>query len=89
MVVIIIITFATFFFIINVNAVNAGLNYVPDYGLSSIINALVSTYFITIGEFSYDSFSSGPNITSCWMMFTLATFFNCVVFMNMLVAIMS
>ena len=88
MVLIIIITFATFFFIINVNAVNLGLNYVPDYGLSPFINSFVSTYFITIGEFSYDSFSTGPNVTSCWIMFISATFFNCVVFMNMLVAIM-
>ena len=89
MVIIIIITFATFFFIINVNAVNVGLNYVPDYGLNSLLNSLLSTYFITIGDFAYESFSTGPNITSCWFIFIFATFFNCVVFMNMLVAIMS
>jgi len=88
MVLIIIVTFATFFSIINVNAQDLGLNYLPDSGLSPIINSFVSTYLITIGEFSYDAYSTGPDVTSCWIMFISATFFNCVVFMNMLIAIM-
>jgi hypothetical protein len=56
--------------------------------MGHLTNSLIQTYFILLGEFSYDIFSTGPNITSCWMMFIFATFFNCVVFMNMLVAIM-
>ena len=57
--------------------------------MNTMITSLISTYFISIGEFSYDSFRTGPNVNSCWFMFLLATFLNCVVFMNMLVAIMS
>jgi hypothetical protein len=41
-----------------------------------------------LGEFAYDSYSAGPNKGSAWLMFLLATFITCVVFMNMLIAIM-
>jgi len=89
MVLIIILAFATFFFIININGKAVGLSYIPDYGMSPFLNAVVSVYLVTLGEFSYDNYSAGPNVASCWLMFICATFFNCVMFMNMLIAIMS
>ena len=88
MVSIIILAFSTFFLIINYNALIYNLDYIPDYGLSSFIDSAVSSYFIAGGEFSDENYSAGPNVFSVWIMFLLATFMNCVVFMNMLVAIM-
>jgi hypothetical protein len=41
-----------------------------------------------LGEFAFDGYSLGPNKYSAWAMFLFATFLTCVVFMNMLVAIM-
>ena len=89
MVLIIILAFATFFFIININGKAVGLSYIPDYGMSPFLNAVVSVYLVTLVEFSYDNYSAGPNVASCWLMFICSTFFNCVMFMNMLIAIMS
>lgn len=51
-------------------------------------DALISAYFMGLGEFAYDGYSVGPNSSSAWFMFLLATFITCVVFMNMLIAIM-
>jgi hypothetical protein len=89
MVMIIILTFATFFYIININGKAVGLSYIPDYGLNPFLTAIISVYMITLGDFAYSDYSAGPNITSCWLMFLACTFFNCVMFMNMLIAIMS
>ena len=41
-----------------------------------------------LGEFAYDGYSVGPSSFSAWTMFLMATFITCVVFMNMLIAIM-
>ena len=89
MVMIIILTFATFFYIININGKAVGLSYIPDYGLNPFLTSIISVYMITLGNFAYSDYSAGPNITSCWLMFLACTFFNCVMFMNMLIAIMS
>jgi len=43
---------------------------------------------MSLGEFAYDGYGGGPNSISAWVMFLLATFLSCVVFMNMLIAIM-
>ena len=88
MVGIIIQAFATFFYIINLNAMDEGLSYLADYGMPQYLTSVVQVYFYSIGEFSYDSFSTGANVKSTWIMFLLATFLNSILFMNMLIAIM-
>jgi hypothetical protein len=90
MVLIIILAFANFFLIINLNMQDRedDLVYVDSYlGIPSL-DAIISAYFMGIGEFSLDGYSDGPNKYSAWGMFLLATFLICVVFMNMLIAIM-
>jgi hypothetical protein len=90
MVLIIVMAFANFFLIINLNMQGRedGLVYVNSYlGIQSL-DAIISAYFMGLGEFAYDGYSDGPNKYSAWAMFLLATFLTCVVFMNMLIAIM-
>lgn len=62
--------------------------YVNEYLGIKPVDALISSYFMGLGEFAYDGYSYGPNKYSAWSMFLLATFLTCVVFMNMLIAIM-
>jgi len=57
-------------------------------GIKQFVDSAISSYFIVLGKFSYDNYSSSPNIYSVWITLILATFMNCVVFMNMLIAIM-
>lgn len=95
MILIILLAFANFFLIINLNMLdeegkpkNGDEVYVSTYLDNLSIDSLISAYFMSLGEFGYDGYSSGPNKASAWIMFLLATFLNCVVFMNMLIAIM-
>jgi hypothetical protein len=62
--------------------------YVTEYLGIKPVDALISAYFMGLGEFAYDGYSFGPNKYSAWSMFLMATFLTCVVFMNMLIAIM-
>jgi len=61
--------------------------YVTEYLGIKPVDALISAYFMGLGEFAYDGYSYGPNKYSAWSMFLMATFLTCVVFMNMLIAI--
>lgn len=55
-----------------------------------MIDSLIGVYLIALGEFaSMDSYSSGPNKISAWLMFMSATFLLLIVFMNMLIVIVS
>lgn len=90
MVLIIMIAFACFFFMINLNQAGKDL-YIPDYIGHGMLDAFIAAYFICLGEFSYDNFSAGQGFEEkyfVWGMFLLASFMCCVVFMNMLIAIM-
>ena len=49
---------------------------------------MISAYFVSLGEFNYDNYGLGLNKYHAWSMFLIASFLNCVVFMNMLIAIM-
>jgi len=95
---IIIIAFANFFFVVNLNTNQGvattttshdGYYYVPDYTLPKPLNALMSTYMMSLGEFDYGGYGIGPDIYIVWIFFVLGTFLMLVVFMNMLIAIMS
>jgi hypothetical protein len=94
MLLIIIIAFANFFFIMNLNTpMGLGDNsttyyYMPDYGLGKVMNSLMGAYFISLGEFDYGGYGSGEHFYVVWIFFTLGSFLMLVVFMNMLIAIM-
>jgi len=91
MILIILLAFANFFLIINLNMLGDEVKddpYISTYLGNQSIDALIAAYFMSLGDFAYDVYSAGPNKTSAWVMFLLATFLNCVVFMNMLIAIM-
>jgi len=96
---IIIFGFANFFYIMNLNALNAkddsgksvDMPYVDDYGLYGIANAVINAYLISLGEFGLDNYGNeagGLNRFLVWIFFVLATFLMLIVFMNMLIAIM-
>lgn len=90
MIVIILLAFGNFFMIINQNMKGRpdGAVYITEYLGIRPVDALISAYFMGLGDFAYDGYSLGPNKYSAWGMFLLATFLTCVVFMNMLIAIM-
>lgn len=90
MILIILLAFGNFFMVINQNMDGRedGVVYVNEYLGFKPVDALISAYFMGLGEFAYDGYSLGPNKYSAWSMFLLATFLTCVVFMNMLIAIM-
>ena len=49
---------------------------------------MMSTYMMSLGEFDYGGYGTGPDIYIVWIFFVLGTFLMLVVFMNMLIAIM-
>jgi len=81
--------FANFFLIINLNTAKE-YKYVEDYTGSRAIDAFISVYLISLGEFNLDDYSKGKSSDSalCWIFFIGASFLCLIVFMNMLVAIM-
>jgi len=91
MVLLIIFAFSSFFLVANMNSLNKKWKdaYVPDMtGGNRFFNALITVYFISMGEFQYDKFKDGEYGTFVWMMFLSASFINIIIFMNMLIAIM-
>ena len=59
MLLIIMLAFANFFYIMNFNQVDKDADlYVAEYGLGGFLDAIMNSYFISLGEFSYDSYSS-------------------------------
>ena len=53
------------------------------------MDAVIQFYMISIGEFKFDNLLASDNsLFIPWTMFIIATFVNCVIFMNMLIAIM-
>ena len=90
MVLIIMIAFACFFFMINLNQ-NGKDMYVDDYIGHGFLDAMIASYFICLGEFGYDNYAAGQGSEEkymVWGMFILGSFLCCIVFMNMLIAIM-
>ena len=90
---IVIISFANFFYVINKNLYEESLGadtYIPDYTNDSvIIDTFLATYFICIGMYDVGRFGQGQDEYYIWVMFLLGTFINLIVFMNMLIAIMA
>jgi hypothetical protein len=93
MLIIIILAFANFYYILNLNAIadkaTKDKPYVGDYGFNGVTNALINAYFTSLGEFDFDNLGEhGANRYLAWIGFLMASFIMLIVFMNMLIAIM-
>lgn len=91
MVFIIIISFSTFFYIINTTQVEAEDDeYIPEItGAGKFLDGLISIYLLgAMGDFDSGMYQVGYNKYMAIGMFLLATFIIQAVFMNMLIAIM-
>lgn len=53
-----------------------------------MIDALLSMYMLSLGEFNIDQFRMSANRYVAWVFFLLASFLILLVFVNMLIAIM-
>lgn len=63
--------------------------YLKDHTGVRFIDAAITVYFITVGEFFTDNYSKGPNSVLLWPLFLGCNFMMAVIFMNMIIAIMS
>ena len=93
MVLIIIVSFANYFFIANKNIIYADpsspYTYYDQYVGIELLDVFISIYLLgALGSFNSALYTEGPDKTRAMIMFLLATLFICVVFMNMLIAIM-
>ena len=93
MVFIILFAFGNFYYVLNLNIANntEGFEpYVESYTGIAYLDGLICAYLISLGEFNFSPFKNGKdgNRYFLWIMFLLGSFINCVVFMNMLIAIM-
>lgn len=91
MVLIICLAFANYFYIADLNLKYSGTdgNYYNDYFDNSVVDILISMYMLgALGDFDSTRYKVGPDGDRASMMFLMATFIICVVFMNMLIAIM-
>ena len=52
------------------------------------MDSLISAYLMGMGDFNYDEYGKGKSSVLVWAFFLSATFIICIVFMNMLIAIM-
>jgi hypothetical protein len=97
--VIVLISFANYFFILQMNNPEGGwvndddgqnYNYVEQSIGNPYADAVISMYLVALGEFnSMDGYTGGYNVKSVWAMFLLATVILLLLFMNMVIAVMS
>jgi len=91
MVVIIVFAFANFFYVINNNLIDSEVEtrYYSDYTGHKVIDVLISVYMMgALGDFDNEIYRVGYDTYWAMGMFIAATYIICVVFMNMLIAIM-
>ena len=88
---IIMISFSTFYFILNNNLIDVGSDkrYIPKITGSNMVDSMISIYLLgALGDFDVGMYQEGADSKYALMMFIMATFIIQVVFMNMLIAIM-
>ena len=99
----VLIAFANYFFILQQNLDEGGwvddenehnpndsYNYVEESIGNPYLDAFISMYLLSLGEFnSMDGYSGGFNVKSSWAMFIFATVILLLMFMNMVIAVMS
>lgn len=84
--------FITIFYVFSCNLTDeerAKDPYLQNYTGIRFVDAMITVYFITVGEFYYDNYSKGPNWMLIWPMFIACNFLMAIVFMNMLIAMMA
>lgn len=92
MIAIIVCAFSTIFYTFSCNLTDKERQtrpYIKAYSNIRIVDAILTVYFIAVGEFYYDNYKERPNNYIIWPMFVICNFFMMVIFMNMLIAIMS
>lgn len=52
------------------------------------LNAFYNQYMLSLGEFNYGNYESGPQTYLCYAFFLCATFLTQITFLNMLIALM-
>ena len=57
--------------------------------ITSFLRGIIYAYRISIGDFSTDKFATAKSEVLLWIIFFMATLFNLIILLNMLVAIMS
>jgi len=77
--------FTNFFYVIDNKENYIERYWVSPEGENSVINSLITTYLISLGEFSFDGYGEGPDRGIVWIFFILATFVMLIVFMNLLI----
>ena len=82
--------------ILNMTREKTDALYNEDISKSDYLNALMSQYLLTLGEFDLENFSKAPYVSNYdpnsgtdWIIFTGATLFVQIILLNMLIAIMS
>lgn len=83
---IIMIAFANFFYVINLNSPGVVVKRTGN----GYFDAFLDIYLLGIGEFEdkLEGINNSPNVYLGWFFLIMATFFVLIVFMNMLIAIM-
>ena len=90
MLLILMFAFTNFFYVIDDRENIVERYWESSEGSNSVINSLLTTYLIGLGEFSFDGFEKqkeGPVRGLVWIFFILATFVILIVFMNLLIQI--
>lgn len=95
LILIIMASFITMFYVFQqnlkgvVNDKGEQVRYIDEHTGYQLIDAILTIYFIMVGEFYTEDFKHGPNFVIIWPMFLVCNFLMAIVFMNMLIAIMS
>mmetsp|Transcript_3135 Transcript_3135/g.3020 ORF Transcript_3135/g.3020 Transcript_3135/m.3020 type:complete len:102 (+) Transcript_3135:4953-5258(+) len=56
--------------------------------ITNVVDSLLYSYKLTVGEFGLDEFDNSTNGALLWIFFILASLFTLIILLNMLVAIM-
>ena len=95
LILIIMASFITMFYVFQqnlkgvVNDKGEQVRYIDEHTGYQLIDAILTIYFIMVGEFYTEDFKHGPNFVIIWPMFLVCNFLMAIVFMNMLIAIMT
>jgi hypothetical protein len=89
MLIILLAAFSNFFYDIDDNEGYIERYVKYDNNQNSFLNSFITTYLISIGEFSISGFSKGPEQPIMWLFFIFASFVVLIVFMNLLITIIA
>jgi len=79
--------FTNFFYVINDEGRYLDRQWDPTNENINFLDGFLTTYLISLGDFSPSRFDNGPDSLLVWFFFLLATFMMLIVFMNLLITI--